>query len=300
MAKKKVDTLALYRQFTEIMENHGLLLSDYVHEQLEQVVKSVEDQEVEVDENPTYQVIVTRDTTESCYVEVQAESPQQADDKALEFVRERPHCCKWEINEGNEMNNKPYIGDPGAAEVVTPKKLLVKVHVFQGVCQDVDVFDAEGNPVAFQYEVNDADVQEDDDDEDDEDPDKMTRWVCPKCSAVQEVEAYQLAQVGTPHCHNCEEQEMEPYPQGEPYECQGCETLVATYPQLVKNGPILCKSCALKQVDMLTRQQCIDYMGRISALATNPKLRRYPTMKTVELRLAIYDYIEKADPDDET
>jgi len=37
-----------------------------------------------------------------------------------------------------------------------------------------------------------------------------TTWKCPECGTTQEVEAYQLAEIGTPHCCDCEDIEMVP------------------------------------------------------------------------------------------
>ena len=38
----------------------------------------------------------------------------------------------------------------------------------------------------------------------------QTKWVCPICDNAIFVDAYELAEIGTPHCSICDDQEMEP------------------------------------------------------------------------------------------
>lgn len=70
-----------------------------------------------------YRVIVTRDTTESIFVTVEADNPLDADEKALDIVQNAnvhvQNTFNWELDDGA---GKPYIGAPGDAEPleVTP------------------------------------------------------------------------------------------------------------------------------------------------------------------------------------
>ena len=38
----------------------------------------------------------------------------------------------------------------------------------------------------------------------------MTKWKCPECELAVEIEAYELATIGTPICTDCDGIEMEP------------------------------------------------------------------------------------------
>jgi hypothetical protein len=63
---------------------------------------------------PRYRVIVTRDTTESAWIIVDAASPEEADEAALEQARDGD--VRWDPDEGNEL--RPYIGDPEGCELL--------------------------------------------------------------------------------------------------------------------------------------------------------------------------------------
>ena len=56
-----------------------------------------------------YDVIVTRDTTESAIIRVEAESKDQAADIALEKAREAPVGFEWRTND--IYDSDPYLGD---------------------------------------------------------------------------------------------------------------------------------------------------------------------------------------------
>lgn len=65
---------------------------------------------------PIYNVLVTREASEHANVRVEADSPEGAEEKALEVTRNED--LTWEVDEGNY--HKPYIADPGnCAEEVT-------------------------------------------------------------------------------------------------------------------------------------------------------------------------------------
>lgn len=57
---------------------------------------------------PKFRVLVTRDATESCHIEVEAESAREAEGLALEVAGE---LGKWELDDCNY--HSPYIADPG-------------------------------------------------------------------------------------------------------------------------------------------------------------------------------------------
>ena len=49
-----------------------------------------------------YEVLLTRDATESCCVEVDAESPEDAEEKAMAMAgRYGEKLYNWELDEGN-------------------------------------------------------------------------------------------------------------------------------------------------------------------------------------------------------
>lgn len=51
----------------------------------------------------------------------------------------------------------------------------------------------------------------------------MTKWTCPHCGEGLEVDAYELATIGVPHCPSCDQEiEMEPYESDE--ECSKSPT----------------------------------------------------------------------------
>jgi hypothetical protein len=64
-----------------------------------------------------YRVCVTRDTTESTYVEVEASNPEEADTKAFEHVYETlwigPTAMTWEPD---DYVGSPYLPAPGEAD----------------------------------------------------------------------------------------------------------------------------------------------------------------------------------------
>ena len=64
----------------------------------------------------TFRVIVTRDVTESTMIEPQAESADQANDKALEIARTFARQFNWTRDDSSE--DDPYLGDPEGAEEV--------------------------------------------------------------------------------------------------------------------------------------------------------------------------------------
>ncbi len=66
-----------------------------------------------------YEVLLTREVTESCHVRVKAHSLQEAETKALEKAGlYGENVSGWEIDEGNL--HKVYLPDPGnSAEEVT-------------------------------------------------------------------------------------------------------------------------------------------------------------------------------------
>jgi hypothetical protein len=66
-----------------------------------------------------YEVVITRDLTESCHVRVKARNSHEAEKKALEKAGLFGENVEgWEIDEGNL--HKVYLPDPGySAEVVS-------------------------------------------------------------------------------------------------------------------------------------------------------------------------------------
>ena len=65
--------------------------------------------------------------------------------------------------------------------------------------------------------------------DEDVDDTPMTRWQCPKCSHRHRVPAYELATIGTPHCPDCEEVEMEPCPNDTVCQRCGCNLSAGGY-----------------------------------------------------------------------
>jgi len=105
---------------------------------------------------PKYQVIVTREATESVVLEVVADNPEAADNAALAMAESPVNALDWKTDEGN--SHAPYIGAPGeATELVKSEQLA----------------DAEGNPLWCEWTSFG--------------PDKSLRWACNK-PAIVEVE----------------------------------------------------------------------------------------------------------------
>ena len=59
---------------------------------------------------PKFNVIITRDITESTYVNVEAANPEAAEDAALDRLHEQVET-KWEIDDGSWDSNSPYVTD---------------------------------------------------------------------------------------------------------------------------------------------------------------------------------------------
>jgi hypothetical protein len=57
-----------------------------------------------------FNVIVTRDCTESCYVRVKAENIQEAESLALDRANDSSETLHWETDDGID---RAYIADPG-------------------------------------------------------------------------------------------------------------------------------------------------------------------------------------------
>ncbi|MBF0093062.1 MAG: hypothetical protein HQL34_00805 [Alphaproteobacteria bacterium] len=57
---------------------------------------------------PRYTVIVTRDITESTIVVVDAETEDQAEEAALEKLRNDTEA-QWDVDEGSWNNSDPYV-----------------------------------------------------------------------------------------------------------------------------------------------------------------------------------------------
>jgi len=60
---------------------------------------------------PKYNVLLTADATVSTTVDVEADSPEAAEEKALEEARDNPGAFNWTLDDGNAI--EPYCGDPG-------------------------------------------------------------------------------------------------------------------------------------------------------------------------------------------
>jgi hypothetical protein len=74
---------------------------------------------------PRYNVMVTRDVTESATVLVDADSPADAELKAVQRAKEGG--LYWEADEGNIP--EPYVADPGNAAHETPPRTCIHVAV---------------------------------------------------------------------------------------------------------------------------------------------------------------------------
>ncbi len=57
-----------------------------------------------------YSVIITRDITESTFVEVSATDPEQAENKALEKLSDTTDA-RWEVDDGSWDNSQAYVTD---------------------------------------------------------------------------------------------------------------------------------------------------------------------------------------------
>lgn len=57
---------------------------------------------------PTFRVIVTRDVTESTVVEVEADTEEQAEDAALDKLRDGMDA-EWEVDDGSWNQASPYV-----------------------------------------------------------------------------------------------------------------------------------------------------------------------------------------------
>jgi len=57
---------------------------------------------------PRYSVIITRDVTESTRVEVEAETPEQAETAAIEELFESTDT-EWELDEGSWNKGEAYV-----------------------------------------------------------------------------------------------------------------------------------------------------------------------------------------------
>jgi hypothetical protein len=69
-----------------------------------------------------YEVIVTRQATESTVIRLKADSPEQANAEALRQARRNQGAAlKWELNEDNYHDpDETYIGDEEGTEEVEP------------------------------------------------------------------------------------------------------------------------------------------------------------------------------------
>lgn len=66
---------------------------------------------------PRYSVCVTRDVTESTFEEVEADSPEEAKEKALANVQAEPWDFDWTLDDGN-IGGEPYLASDEDPEVV--------------------------------------------------------------------------------------------------------------------------------------------------------------------------------------
>lgn len=57
---------------------------------------------------PRYEVIITRDITESTTIVVSADNQEQAEDVALANLS-RQDITIWEVDDGSEGSNDPYV-----------------------------------------------------------------------------------------------------------------------------------------------------------------------------------------------
>lgn len=67
---------------------------------------------------PHYRVFVTRDCTETAEIVVEADSVEEANEKALRLAQQHPQACEWDFDEGNECNHSPYLPDPESTEEI--------------------------------------------------------------------------------------------------------------------------------------------------------------------------------------
>jgi hypothetical protein len=67
-----------------------------------------------------YNVLITSPATCSTTVDVEAESPLEAEKKALEEARENPSLFEWTIDDGNTVD--PYVCDPGNCAELAEKE----------------------------------------------------------------------------------------------------------------------------------------------------------------------------------
>lgn len=63
---------------------------------------------------PRFSVIVTRDTTESAYVEIEAASESEAEEKAIAYSRDNPNLT-WERDDTPNASKEHYTN--GAEEI---------------------------------------------------------------------------------------------------------------------------------------------------------------------------------------
>ena len=63
-----------------------------------------------------WKVIVTKDVTMSAVVEVEAETAEQANDKALDIALQGKVLLPWELDDGS--GSDPYLGDPDNVEEI--------------------------------------------------------------------------------------------------------------------------------------------------------------------------------------
>lgn len=61
---------------------------------------------------PKFHVILTRDTTESCVISVEADTPEEAEERVFEVYNEltRTTIPDWEVD---DAAGRPYLADPG-------------------------------------------------------------------------------------------------------------------------------------------------------------------------------------------
>lgn len=60
---------------------------------------------------PKYNVLVTRDCTESTTVDVEADDPEEAKEKALNEALYRGHLFDWTPDDGSGGGDTPYLAD---------------------------------------------------------------------------------------------------------------------------------------------------------------------------------------------
>lgn len=57
-----------------------------------------------------FKVIITRDITESTVIEVEADSPENAEEAALDTLLQQENT-EWEIDDGSWNNSETYVTD---------------------------------------------------------------------------------------------------------------------------------------------------------------------------------------------